>query len=176
MFHPIGNKMIQGRTRHGGFSLVELIMVILVLAILSFFAASRFVNRTEFDEIGFFEESLSGVRYAQKVAMTSGCDVRVTFTSSGLTLRKWVDAGNNSCDFASPGAVLGSLQRPGGGNFATTAPSGVTVSSADFMFDQAGTPRSVAGALISVETSTNIGGRTLSVAPHTGFARCTTGC
>ena len=86
--------MNRGKFTHSGFTLIELIVIILVIAVVSAFAASRFVNRTAFDEIGFFEESLSGVRYAQKVAMASGCDIRVTFNASGLQLRQWIDAGN----------------------------------------------------------------------------------
>ena len=164
------------RRINSGFTLIELIMVIIILGIIAIFAASRFVNRTDFDEIGFFEESLSAVRYAQKIAMASGCDVRVTFNATGVTLREWIDTGNNSCDFASPGAVLTALPRPGGGNFTTTAPAGVAVSGTDFFYDQTGIPRTLAGAVIAVETTTTIGGRTLSVAPQTGFARCTAGC
>ena len=168
--------MSLSKTTHSGFTLIELIVIILVIAVVSAFAASRFVNRTAFDEIGFFEESLSGVRYAQKVAMASGCDIRVTFNASGLQLRQWIDAGNNSCDFASPGAVLGPVQKPGGGNFTGTAPAGVSVSSTDFFYDQTGTPRNIAGAELLTETVTTIGGRNLSVAPHTGYTRCTAGC
>lgn len=168
--------MSLGRARHSGFSLIELIVTILVLAIISIFAASRFVNRATFDETGFFEESLSAVRYAQKVAMASGCDIRVTFNASVLTLRQWIDAGNNSCDFASPGAVLAPVAKPGGGNFTSTAPAAVTVSNTDFFFDQTGIPRTIAGGLITLDTNTTIGSRTLTVAPHTGFSRCTAGC
>ena len=164
------------KTKYPGFTLIELIMVILVLAVVSVFAASRFGDRTAFDEIGFFEESLSTVRYAQKLAMASGCDIRVTFNASGLSLRQWIDAGNNSCDFASAGAVLTAVQRPGGGNFTSTAPAGISVSNTDFFFDQIGIPRTIGGGLIAAETTTTIGGRTLSIAPNTGFSRCTGGC
>ena len=159
-----------------GFTLIELVTVLIIVGIVSIFAASRFVNRTAFDEFGFFQASLSAVRYAQKIAMASGCDIRVTFDATGVTLRQWIDTGNNSCDFASPGAVLTALPRPGGGNFTTTAPAGVAVSGTDFFYDQTGIPRTLAGAVIAVETTTTIGGRTLSVAPQTGFARCTAGC
>lgn len=159
-----------------GFTLIELITVIIIAGIMSYFAASRFVNRVEFNQAGFFQESLSAVRYAQKVAMAAGCDIRVTFDSGGVTLRQWIDAGNNSCAFNSAGAVLSALPRPGGGSFTAAAPSGVTVSNSDFFYDRTGIPRTPGGAVISSETVTSIGGRVLSVAPQTGFARCSAGC
>lgn len=155
---------------------MELIVTLIVVGIVSAYAASRFFDRTTFEAFGFFESSLSAVRYAQKRAITSGCDVRVTFSGSGYSLHRWVDVPNDSCRFDSPGANLVAVSRPGGGAFADPAPDDVTVGAAQFVFDPVGVPRTTGGGLIGGETTIAIGGRTLSVAPHTGFARCTAGC
>lgn len=155
---------------------MELIVTLIVVGIISAYAASRFFDRTSFESFGFFEESISAVRYAQKLAVASGCDIRVTFSGGGYSLHRWVDVPNNSCRFNSPGASLVAVTRPGGGIFSAQAPDGVAVTSAQFVYDPLGVPRTTGGNVIGGESTINIGGRTLSVAPHTGFARCTAGC
>lgn len=161
-----------------GFTLTELVTVVVLLGIVSIFAASRFFSRSDFDERGFFELSMQATRYAQQVAMASGCDVRVQFTGSGYSLHKWINGG--SCAADSGGAGLTLLQRPGGGDFSDTAPDGVSVASAMWYFDSIGRPRVASGGgfgnLIASAASVTVGGRTLTVEPETGFVRCTAGC
>ncbi|WP_278386443.1 pilus assembly FimT family protein [Stutzerimonas kunmingensis] len=65
-----------------GFTIVELIMVIVILGIISAVALPRFFDRNTFDERFYFEEVLSSVRYAQKLAVASGCRIQVSQDSS----------------------------------------------------------------------------------------------
>lgn len=155
---------------------MELIVTLIVVGIISAYAASRFFDRTTFESFGFFEESLSAVRFAQKRAIASGCDIRVTFSGGGYSLHRWVDVPNDSCRFDSPNASLVVVARPGGGDFSAQAPAGVSVGSAQFFYDRLGVPRATDGSVLGGETNVGIGTRTLSIAPHTGFARCTAGC
>ena len=161
-----------------GFTLTELITVIVLIGIVSVFAASRFFSRAAFDERGFFELSIQAVRYAQKVAIASGCDVRVQFTGTGYALHEWINGG--SCAADSGGSGLTPLTRPGGGNYADAAPGGVGVGSALIYYDSVGRPRDASGggfgSLLGTATSVAIGSRTLSIEPETGFVRCTAGC
>lgn len=69
-----------------GFTIVELIMVIVILGIISAVALPRFFDRKSFDERFYFEEVLSSVRYAQKLAVASGCLVHVKINNSGYAL------------------------------------------------------------------------------------------
>jgi len=69
-----------------GFTIVELIMVIVILGIISAVALPRFFDRKTFDERFYFEEVLSSVRYAQKLAVASGCLVKVTVNDGGYAL------------------------------------------------------------------------------------------
>ena len=168
------------QVRHStGFTLVELVTVIMLVGIMAVLAGSRFFSKSTFDERGFFELSIQAVRYAQKVAIASGCDVRVEFASSGYSMQEWINGASCAADPADTGLTL--LQRPGGGNFTDTKPSGVSVSAALLYFDSIGRPRDANigvgfGNLLSSSTGVTISSRTLTIEPETGFTRCTAGC
>lgn len=157
-----------------GHTLTELVTVILLVGIVAAFAAPRFFGRSDFDERGFFELSIQAVRYAQKLAISSGCDIRVNFDGSGVALHQWISGGTCTAS-ACAGAGMTAVQGPGGGDFDEPAPGGVSVGTTTFCFDSIGRPRN-AGGLLTVPVSVAVGGRTLSVEPETGFTRCTSGC
>lgn len=90
-----------------GFTIVELIMVIVILGIISAVAAPRFFDRKVFDERFYFEEVLSTVRYGQKLAVASGCRIQVSWDSMA---RKVVLYKADNCDLLDPqysGEVVG---------------------------------------------------------------------
>lgn len=74
--------------RFSGFSLIELIAVILLLGILSVFALGRLSNSDQFAVKGFFDDTVNAVRFAQKLAVSTGCDVQVNMTAAGYELRQ----------------------------------------------------------------------------------------
>lgn len=68
--------------RQRGFTLIELIMVMVMLGVLAVFAAPRIFNSDDFYARGFHDETLALLRYAQKTAIAQRRTVCVTFTSS----------------------------------------------------------------------------------------------
>lgn len=66
--------------------MVELIVVIVIAGILAAVVGPRFFDRQVFDERLFFEESLSAARYAQKLAVASGCPIRTQVSDTGYAL------------------------------------------------------------------------------------------
>ena len=71
-----------------GFSLVEMITVILLLGILGIVALGRLTDQNLISARGFFDDTVNAVRFAQKHAISTGCDVRVITTASSYQLRR----------------------------------------------------------------------------------------
>ncbi|HTT08837.1 MAG TPA: type II secretion system protein [Gammaproteobacteria bacterium] len=143
------------RGRLSGFTLTELVTVLVIVGIVAAFAGPRFFTTSPFAERGFYEDSLAALRYAQKFAIASRCtSVTATFTAG-----TGPPAGYALTYAGCPGA--GSVLRPSGGNFSNTAPTGVAVTAASISFDDMGrTPAT---------TTVTIGSRTITVEKETGF-------
>jgi MSHA pilin protein MshC len=60
-----------------GFTIVELVVVIIILGIISAVAAPRFFDLQDYKELAFKDELVSALRFAQKRAVASGCAVMV---------------------------------------------------------------------------------------------------
>lgn len=76
----------RGRRLGRGFTLIELIMVIVMLGVLAVFAAPRMFNTGDFNARGFHDESMSLLRYAQKTAIAQRRTVCVALNDTGVTL------------------------------------------------------------------------------------------
>ena len=77
---------IVNRKQAAGFSLFELIIVVVLLSILSVFALSSLFDQDEFAARGFFDDTVNAVRFAQKLAISTGCAVQVSISASGYQL------------------------------------------------------------------------------------------
>jgi MSHA pilin protein MshC len=113
------------RDKTGGVTLIELVTVILILGILLAMTTPRFFDLGVFEERGFYEEVASALRYAQKIAVGSGCSVRVSITASSYDLRQQAASGNrcNAADNTWTTQVL----LPDGQTASGTAPAGITL-------------------------------------------------
>lgn len=141
------------RARESGLTVVELILVIVIIGILGALAGPRFFDNRTFDERAYAEELASALRYAQKVAVGSGCRVRaeVAADSYNLALQSAAAGHCDPSDTGFPEPVLLSTGQSASGS----APSGVTAAMPlTFVFDPLG--------------RTNLGSNQfISIGPHT---------
>ncbi len=78
--------MIKGVAKAQGFTLVELVLAVFILGILSALALPKFFDTGAFNERGFYEEVQAAARYGQKLAVSTGCPVRLDIAGSSYTL------------------------------------------------------------------------------------------
>lgn len=129
----------------------------LIVGILATIAVPR-LNIAGFRERGFIQQSLAAIRYAQKQAIASGCDVEVDITASECKL-----------DFLAggPGCSASSIINPITSNtdfcLDSDAPAGSTFPGT-FSFDNIGRPSGGTQQFV-------LDGRTIQVEAETGYAR-----
>lgn len=157
-----------------GFTLIELIMVIVLLGVLAVFAAPRMFNSGDFYARGFHDETLALLRYAQKTAIAKRRMVCATFTPNTLVLTM-----ENPTLTTTPAICNVNVVGPRGENPATvrvTAGSGVTYSRATtFIFDGLGQPVSAAREALTTGTNVQVANdgvdisKTIAVESVTGY-------
>ncbi len=146
-----------------GFTLVELVMVIIMLGILSASALPKFFDKNTFAERAFFDDTLNAVRYAQKLAVATGCNVKVSISSDRYTLTRLVDYSSALCTNSATGSLAVFNPSSGIGSYSGSE-SGVTLTSSvpSFNFDALGTAST--DAILTVA-----GSKVINVIAETGY-------
>lgn len=78
--------------RQRGFTLVELVMVMMLIAVITAMSAARFADREPFAVQGAADQLVSGLRLAQATAIAQRRAVHVGLTASPATLTVCLDA------------------------------------------------------------------------------------
>jgi MSHA pilin protein MshC len=145
--------------RNRGFSLTELIVVIVIVGALAAVGIPRFVDTQTFQERGFYDEALSAARYAQKFAVATGCPVQLTINSGVYTLNQ-----GTTC---TSGIYTANVVNPAtrATTFTATAPSGVTftMGPTTVVFDALGQA--------SGDRTVTVGSRSFQIIGATGFVK-----
>lgn len=72
--------------RPHGFTVVELVTVIVITGVIGAAVAPRFMSRNAFDDRGFADTTRAALHYAQKAAIAQRREVCVAFTATSITL------------------------------------------------------------------------------------------
>ena len=141
-----------------GFTLVELVVVMLIIGVLSIAVIPRFLDAQTFDSRGFNDQTLSALRYGQKAAIAQRRTVCVSFSTSSVTLTMASAAGSSTCDTPLTGPT-------GDSPFQVSARPGVayTASPSNFRFNAAG--QANLGQTLQVSGQTN----GITVEQETGY-------
>ncbi|OIR19390.1 hypothetical protein GALL_02700 [mine drainage metagenome] len=137
-----------------GFTLAELVAVIVIIGIVAAVAAPRFFDRNLFDSRSFYDQVISTLRYAQKAAIAQHSYVCVGYGANSISLTYGVTAACGS-----------NLTGPTGQTpYTIVAPSGVTLSGgAAFSFDALGRPSAAQSITVSGYSSA------ITVEAETGY-------
>lgn len=151
--------------RHGGFTLVEAVVIISVIGIMATIAAPRFLSLSELDWARAHRQTLSDLRFAQSRAAASGCPIQVDFAATSYRLR-----GRTNCrtgPFTREITDPVSNQTP----FLVALPGGISITSSvdPLIFDSLG--RSTSSAGVVGDATINIGSFGLVAAGETGLVR-----
>ncbi len=147
--------------KNSGFTLVELIGVLIIVGILSAVAVPRFFDTQSFDGRGFYDQTLSMLRYAQKTAIAQRTNVFVNVSGSAICLSYTADA---SCN----GTGVIYVRNPADqSDFVKAPPSGVTLAGSVASFAYSGLGRPDQSATISIIYGGTT--RTITVEAETGY-------
>jgi MSHA pilin protein MshC len=145
-----------------GFTLVELVMTIVILGILSATALPKFFSISAFQERGLSDDTLSAIRYAQKLAVASGCNVQVVISANQFALKQPGASNRSQCASTTASNFTQTVKRPGSGESSYQgSQSGVAISNATIYFTAKGTA--------STGLDITVGSRKITVVQDTGF-------
>lgn len=129
-------------------------MVLLLISILAVVALPRFFSRNSFDERVLFDDTISALRYAQKQAVATGCQVQ--FQSTTTLFRILQDDSCNSGTFSTE------IRHPATGDIGYSgSQSNVNMTAATITFFPLGNA--------STDASIQVGHNTIIVVAATGF-------
>lgn len=158
---------LAGNSQERGFTLIELIVVLMLVGIMAAVAIPKFQNVGVFTTLGFYDRALAIFRFAQKEAVAKRRNVCVDFPSGSTTLSVTYASSAGSSSACNTGLTL---PESGSANSATAA-SGVAFASSPVLtritFDALGQASSAATFTVSDADPSNT--RTFSVEAATGY-------
>jgi MSHA pilin protein MshC len=178
MQHPIRSALhATGAQSLRGFTLIELIMVIILLGVLSVFAAPRLFNSQDFYAKGFHDETMAYLRYAQKTAIAQRRTVCVTFGANSLTLAAALNAPTAAAANADCASAATTFSGPKGESppkleaTGTVTYTAATPATLNFNFNGLGQPTTSAGVVLTAARTLQVNGaeKSITVEAETGY-------
>lgn len=140
-----------------GFTLVELVVVMLLMAVLATVSAARFADREPFAAQALSDQIVSGLRLAQATARARRETVHVQFSASPPALSVCLDA-----------ACAQPIEAPGGGAWLVETDGLSLGGGSSFSIDAAGVPSLAAALTLQVSASGGVTSKAIVVEAGSG--------
>lgn len=140
-----------------GFTLVELVVVILILGIISINVGSRFLSGSAFADRKVADELIEAIRYAQHIAMSRGGNIQVVTNATSYRIEESTCA-SPPCPIPNPNRI---------GNYTITIPGNSLLNATTISFNGLGQPTPNTDSTITVGNPTAF---TITVEGETGYA------
>jgi len=153
-----------------GFTLIELVMVIVLLGILAVYAAPKLGSISTVKASAFADKLRADIRYAQTLAMSSGMRYRIYVNTAPSPASGYAVVNDSNADgWGTTGAGEYAKDPSGSGNLSVTLNTGdytgITISpAATIEFDSLGKPTLGGGTVLTVSP----GGATVTITAQTG--------
>jgi MSHA pilin protein MshC len=151
-----------------GFTVIELISVVVILGIITASAIPLMSSKSAYDERFFYDDLLQAFRFSQRLSVASGCSVQISLSGTSFSLLQ-----DSACNSASP-VFDKTVYLPGSGDVYQNndLPTGTTYTSSlsPIIFNSLGQAVNSSANVFSQATIV-VGGRTILVDGETGFAR-----
>lgn len=143
-----GSGFLPGPCAQGqrGFTLVELITVMVIVGIMAVAVLPRFFTVSEFEDRGSVDQVKSILRFAQKTAIAQRRNISVTIST----------AGESNCTTTLTGASL-------------TCQVKSTVAATTVYFNALGQPVDAGGVALIADNMLNVGGTDITIEKETGY-------
>jgi MSHA pilin protein MshC len=155
-------KLLPQANQSKGFTLIELALIIVILGILASSALPKFFELSGYQQSGFFDDTLNAIRYAQKLAVATGCNVQFSTASNQYTLKRPGASDRSLCSSSTASDFTQVVSRPGSGESSYQgSQSGVSISNTTLYFNAQGTA--------STNATITLANRQITVVRNTGF-------
>ena len=148
--------------------MIELIAVMLIIGILSGAALSTYFSLPAYNSLAYNNEVLNSIRYARKLAITTGGEIQVSVSGATLSLQSRTEGAD--CSTPTLTAISDPVTLSSG--YSRTAPGNLQITTTSFpiYFDSLG--RGYKASTCTVFSSKTIqvtGANALTIYGHTGF-------
>ncbi len=111
-----------------GFTLIELVTTLLLLSIIGVVAFARLGSFGNIEPRAFYQDTVTALQYAQKLAVGTGCNVQARLTSSQYSLTQRdtdCSTGGYNLNVVTPAnrAAIYSANAPAGANISIVGPT-----------------------------------------------------
>jgi MSHA pilin protein MshC len=155
-----------------GFTIIELVMVLVIVGIMAIVAGPKFFSTVDYDRLVYYDEVLNSIRYARKLAIATNAHIQINLTSTSITLRRRTEGSN-----CTTGTTFSPITDPATRTigYVKTAPDPVTLIFSPnwpIYFNGLGQAMSVSDCtVVATGTVTIVNGNTVTVSGETGFVQ-----